>query len=74
MTDSRLDPQIRAFLEEMEAEGGAPLETLPIAEGRQAAAAALVQWRGDPEELSLEGRGLACAGVPVEVFGSEYTL
>jgi acetyl esterase len=51
MTDSRLDPQIRAFLEEMEAEGGAPLETMSIAEARQAAACALAQWCGDPEAL-----------------------
>ena len=52
MTDSRLDPQINAFLAQMEAEGAAPLETLPIAEARQAAADGLGQWKGEPEELS----------------------
>jgi len=51
MTDPRLDPQIIAYLAQMEAEGGAPLETLPVDEARQAAADGLGSWAGEPELL-----------------------
>ena len=50
--DPRLTPEIRAFLEEMEGAGEAPLETLPVAEARQAAADGLGPWAGEPEELA----------------------
>lgn len=52
MTDPRLDPQIRAILEQLEAKGDPPLETLPVAEARQAAMDGLAEWRGDPEPVS----------------------
>lgn len=52
MTDSRLDPQIRRILEEAEASGDPPLETLDPIEARQAAITGLAPWRGEPEPLA----------------------
>jgi acetyl esterase len=74
MTDSRLDPQINAFLAQMEAEGGAPLETLPIAEARQAAADGLGQWKGEPEELpKVEDLGFhgPDGAVPIRIYSPD---
>ncbi len=73
-TDPRLDAQIRAYLEQMEAEGGAPLETLPLAEARQAAIDGLAQWKGEPEplpkveDLRLNGPDGA---IPIRIYWPE---
>jgi acetyl esterase len=59
MTDTRLDPQIRAILEQAEDAGGPPLESLSPAEARQAAIDGLAAYRGDPEEVeSVEDRAI----------------
>lgn len=52
MIDSRLDPQIQSILEQAEAEGGAPFETLQPAEARLAAIEGLAPWRGEPEPVA----------------------
>jgi acetyl esterase len=73
-TDARLDPQIRAFLAQMEAEGGAPLETLPIAEARQTAADSLGAWKGKPEELAKVENAVIHgpdAPIPIRIYSPE---
>lgn len=74
MTDPRLDPQVRAFLDEAEAHGDPPLETLPVAEARQAAAGALGSWAGEPEELP-HVRNATIPGpdgaIPVRIYSPE---
>jgi acetyl esterase len=52
MIDNRLDPQIRYILEQAEAKGGAPLESLTPVEARQAAIDGLAPWRGAPEPVA----------------------
>ena len=52
MTDSRLDPQIREILEEAEAAGRPPLETLSPVEARQAAIDGLAPHKGQPEPVN----------------------
>ena len=78
MTDSRpdprLDPQIRDYLAEVEAVGAAPLETLAVAEARQAAADVPVRWRGEPEavpeveDLRIHGPDGA---IPIRIYSPE---
>jgi acetyl esterase len=78
MTDSRNDqrlaPQILAFLEEAEAQGGAPLETLPVAEARQAAAEGLGSWAGQPEELPTVENAIIHGpdgAIPIRIYSPE---
>lgn len=52
MIDSRLDPQIRSILEQAEAMGRAPLESLSPVEARQAAIDGLAPLRGEPEPVA----------------------
>jgi acetyl esterase len=52
MTDPRLDPQIRLYLEEAEASGRPAMETLSPVEARQVAIEGLGAWRGEPEPLA----------------------
>jgi len=60
MTDSRLDPQIVTILNEAEAAGDPPLESLSPVEARQAAIDGLAAWRGEPEPLpGVEDRSIA---------------
>ena len=68
MIDSRLDPQIRIILEQVEAEGGAPLETLGPIEARQAAIDGLAPWKGEPEPVAnVENRVIAGPQGPLPV-------
>ncbi len=71
MIDSRLDPQIRAILEYVEAADGVPLESLPPVEARQAAIDGLAPWRGDPDPLpSVEDRVIAGpdGAIPIRIY------
>ncbi len=52
MRDPRLDPQIVAILEQLEAAGDPPLESLPPREARLAAIDGLAPWKGEPEPLA----------------------
>jgi acetyl esterase len=74
MIDTRLDPQIRAILEQAEAEDGAPLETLSPAEARQSAIDGLADWRGVPEPLA-KVENLVVAGpegtIPIRVYSPD---
>src|SRR5580704_16670766 len=76
MIDHRLDPQIRAFLEEAEAKGDPPLESLPPAEARQAAIDGLAVWTGDAEPLA-KVENLRLNGpdgeIPIRIYSSELS-
>jgi acetyl esterase len=52
MRDPRLDPEVRALLDLMEAQGGPPLESLPPQEARQAALEGLKPVAGEPEPVA----------------------
>jgi acetyl esterase len=52
MTDPRLDPQIRAILDQQQAAGAPSLDTLPLADARQAAIDGSAPWKGEPEPLA----------------------
>jgi acetyl esterase len=68
MIDSRLDPQIRKFLEEAEAAGGPPLESLPPVEARLAAIEGLANWKGEPEPLAnVEDRTIEGPEGPIPI-------
>jgi acetyl esterase len=72
--DTRLDPQIRAILEQAQASGDVPLETLSPVEARQAAIDGLAPWRGDPDPLAgVQDRIIAGpeGNVPVRIYRPE---
>jgi acetyl esterase len=52
MLSERLDPSVRLFLERVQAEGGAPLETYPPVEARRLAAEGLIPYEGTREPVA----------------------
>jgi acetyl esterase len=72
MLSEKLDPQVRLFLQAAEAEGKPPLESLPPAEARIAAAEGMKPVRGSPEPVaSIEN--LLVPGPEVEIPIRVYT-
>jgi acetyl esterase len=69
MVDARLDPEVRALLESMEAEGSPPLESLPPEEARRAAAEGLKEVAGPLEPVALVEE--VQAPVPMRVYTPE---
>ena len=73
MLSPKLDPEIRAILEAMAAQGGAPLETLPVTEAREAGKGLKV-LAGEPEpvahveDLKIPGPG---GLIPIRVYTPE---
>jgi len=68
---NNLNPDLRSYLEKMEAEGRPPLETLPPAEGREAAAEAMKPVRGIPEPVAVVEDLVAdteAGEIPVRVY------
>jgi acetyl esterase len=74
MTPEKLDPHVRSFLEDLESEGGPPLETFPPVEARKLAADLLHSFGGEPEtvgsisDLSIPG---PAGEIPVRVYSPE---
>ncbi|HEY3839706.1 MAG TPA: alpha/beta hydrolase [Bryobacteraceae bacterium] len=74
MIDPRLDPKIREILEQVEATGGPPLETLSPPEARQAAIDGLAEWRGDAETVAgVENRTIPgpASNIPIRIYNPE---
>jgi len=66
--DDRLDPEVRAVLAAMEAQGGPPLESLPPQTARELAGEALKAVSGEPEQVArVEDRQAPGAGGPIPV-------
>ena len=71
MTRTKLDPQVRALLEAIEAEGGPAIETLSPTDARQAAIDGLQAVAGRPEEVgSVENLAIPHPerAIPVRVY------
>lgn len=76
MTDNRLDPEIRAILEQKAAASAPPLESLPLADARQASIDGLAPWKGEPEPVdSIEDVRLHEPGgsFPIRIYSPERT-
>ena len=74
MIDTRLDPKIRAILEQVEATGNPPLESLSPAEARQSAIDGLAPWKGEPEPLpGVEDRAIAGPDgmIPIRIYSPD---
>ena len=74
MTDTRLDPQIRSILEQAEAAGDPPLESLSPVEARQAAIDGLGPWKGEPEPVAnVEDRTIPgpAGAIPIRIYTPE---
>ena len=71
MIDSRLDPQIQVILQEAEASGDPPLESLSPAAARLAAIEGLAPWRGEPEPVARVENRVIDGGVPVRIYTPE---
>ena len=73
MLSSKLAPDMRAILEGLAAMGGPPLESLPVAEARQAARG-LNQLAGTPEPVAnIENRKIPGRGgeIPIRIYTPE---
>jgi acetyl esterase len=74
MLSAKLDSNVRRLLEALRAEGGPPLETLPVETGRRAAAEILKRYAGEPEPVESV-TGLRIPGpageIPIRVYRPE---
>jgi acetyl esterase len=71
MTDSRIDPQIVAIIQEAEACGAPPIESLSPQEMRQFAIDRSIKWGGEPEPVaSIENRKIPGPGglIPIRIY------
>ena len=72
--DDRLDPEVRALLAAMEAQGGPPLESLEPKAARELAGESLTAVSGEPEQVArVEDRHVPGPGgsIPVRIYTPE---